>query len=73
MQLVSIPTGLRDDEELATKSLFEACLGHTFVVQAIQPIEGSRYLVELYVGHVVGTKDFMHSIWVEPEHLVRAG
>ncbi|WP_053235457.1 hypothetical protein [Sandaracinus amylolyticus] len=73
VRLVSVPDGLRDDEQLSTKSLFEACLGRTFVVQAIQPMEGSRFLVELHVGHVVGTQDFVHSIWVEPDHLARVG
>ncbi|MBA3393748.1 MAG: hypothetical protein H0T89_13960 [Deltaproteobacteria bacterium] len=56
VKLVGIPPGLRDDEDLQTRSLFEKCLGQTFVVQAYEPAtraDGSEYpLFELHVGDV---------------------
>lgn len=73
VRLVALPPGLRDDDDLQTKSVFEACLGQTFVIHAYDPavrLDGSPYpLYELHVGHVVGAQDFEHSIWVEPAYL----
>ena len=75
VKLVGMPPGLRDDDDLATRSLFAACLGHVFVVKAADPVthdDGSVHaLYELHVGHIVGGQDFEHSIWVEPEYLER--
>ena len=73
VRLVGAPPGLRDDDDLKTKSLFEACIGKVFEVKACDPAtrsDGTPYpLVELHVGDVLGVQDFEHSIWVEPEYL----
>ncbi|HEY5925508.1 MAG TPA: hypothetical protein VIV11_27675 [Kofleriaceae bacterium] len=70
VKLIGVPPGLRDDEDLKTKTLFEKCLGRTFVVKAIDTIEGLPHpMVELHVGHVEGGEDFEQSIWVEPIYL----
>ena len=70
VKLIGVPPGLRDDEDLQTKSLFEQCLGRSFVVHAVDTVEGLPYpLIELHVGEVVGVESFGHTIWVEPEYL----
>ena len=72
--LIGVPPGLRDDDDLQTKSLFDKCLGKTFVVKAIDTIEGLPHpMIELHVGHVEGGEDFEQSIWVEPQYLERVG
>ena len=73
VKMIGCPPNLRDDEDLQTKSLFEACVGKTFEVKGVETVPGSTtVLCELHVGHVVGVQDFEHSIWVEPEYLERA-
>ena len=71
--LIGCPPNLRDDDDLKTKSLFEACVGKTFEVKGIETVtrsDGTTFgLCELHVGHIVGAQDFEHSIWVEPEYL----
>ena len=62
VRIVQIPAGLRDDEDLRTKSLFELCLGRSFPVAEIE-----RGLIKLDVGKVVGEPSYMHTIWIEPE------
>ena len=70
VKLIGVPPDLRDDEDLQTKTLFEKCLGRTFVVKAIDVIDGLPHpMVELHVGHVEGGDDFEQSIWVEPIYL----
>ena len=70
VKLIGVPPDLRDDEDLKTKTLFEKCLGRTFVVKAIDTIDGLPHpMVELHVGHVEGGEDFEQSIWVEPQYL----
>jgi len=59
--LIDVPPGLRDHRELATRSLFEACVGKSFVVSGV---EGGY--AELDVGTLLGAQ---HTIWVEPKYL----
>lgn len=69
--LIGIPSNLKDDTELQTRSLFEKCLGRSFPVVDIKPVEGLTYqLVQLDVGHVLGKAEYLDSIWVEPEYLL---
>jgi hypothetical protein len=71
VKLIGIPAGLKDDEDLQTRSLFERCLGETFVVAGLETPEGLPHqLVQLDVGHVVGRASYLETIWVEPEYLV---
>ena len=70
VKLIGIPAGLKDDEDLQTRSLFERCLGGTFVVGGVETVEGLPHqLVQLDVGHVVGRAWYLETIWVEPEYL----
>ena len=72
VKLIGVPPGLRDDEDLPTKTLFEKCIGRTFIVKSIDTIDGLTHpMIELHVGHVEGGPDFEQSIWVEPEYLER--
>jgi hypothetical protein len=70
VKLIGIPPGLQDDEDLQTRTLFEKCLGQTFVVIAVESVEGlSNPLAKLDVGHVLQEESWKHTIWVEPEYL----
>jgi hypothetical protein len=55
--LVDLPPGLRDH----TRSLFEACIGKSFVVTGVEAGH-----VELDVGALLDAK---HVIWVETKYL----
>ena len=63
VRMVGVPDGLKDSPDFATKSTFEKCVGHEFV------IEGSNEfgMAELVIESVSG--NFGESIWVEPEFL----
>jgi hypothetical protein len=68
--LIGIPANLHDDEELQTRTLFQKCLGHAFVIAAVESFEGVPFpLARIDVGHVLGTPPWEHTIWVEQEHL----
>ena len=70
VKLVGIPPLLIDTEELPTRTLFEKCLGRTFVVVGLEHIEGLPYpLARLDVGHVLGEETWKHTICVEPRYL----
>jgi len=70
VKLVGMPPALPEDAEFKTRSLFEKCLGKTFIVAGFQNVEGLSYaLVQLDVGDVLGEASYMHSIFVEPECL----
>ena len=70
VKLIGIPPGLRDQDDLPTLTLFEKCLGQSFVVTEMETVEGLPYqLAELEVGHILGKKAWEHTIWVEPEYL----
>jgi hypothetical protein len=70
MKLVGIPPNLSDEDDMPTRTLFEKCLGKSFVVVAVESVEGVLYpLAKLDVGHVIGEESWKHTIWVEPEYL----
>ncbi|MFY9843640.1 MAG: hypothetical protein WA718_05610 [Terriglobales bacterium] len=70
VRLIGIPPDAHDDEELATRTLFEKCLGRTFTVAGFETVEGLPYrLVQLDVGHILGQDPHLQTIWVEPEYL----
>ena len=49
-----------------TRSTFEKCLGHEFIVEGFQ-----KDWVELVVGSVTGIE--YETIWIEPEYLELVG
>jgi hypothetical protein len=68
--LIGIPPNLRDDKELMTRTLFEKCLGKSFVIAEMESFEGVPFpLAKLDVGHVLGNEPWKHTIWVEAEYL----
>jgi hypothetical protein len=70
VRLVGIPLDVHDDEKLQTRTLFEKCLGETFIVAGLETVEGLPFqLVQLDVGHVCGKASYLETIWVEPEYL----
>jgi hypothetical protein len=69
-KLVGIPRNLKDEEDLRTRTLFEKCLGQTFVVAGVESIDGLPVpLARLDVGHLIEEESWKHTIWVEPEYL----
>jgi hypothetical protein len=55
VKLVGIPPDVRDKDDMQTRTLFEKCLGQTFVVADIESFDGVPFpLAKLDVGHVVG-------------------
>jgi hypothetical protein len=70
VKIIEIPAGLKNDKDLQTRSLFERCLGESFVITELVSADGlSHQLVQLDVGHVVGRSPYLETIWVEPEFL----
>ena len=64
VEVIAVPDRLPPG--MGTRALFEACVGRTFAVVGVE-----NGLLELEVGDVVGEQKFMHSIWIEPECIVR--
>lgn len=70
VKLVGIPPDVRDKDDMQTRTLFEKCLGQTFVVSDVESFDGVPFpLAKLDVGQVVGKQPWEHTIWVEPEYL----
>jgi hypothetical protein len=63
VRLIGIPDGLEDRDDLPTKSAFEKCLGHEFVVAGFNKIGMAELNIESVTGSVGET------IWVESEFL----
>ena len=64
------PPKLQDDEELQTRTLFQKCLGQSFVIAAAECFDGVPFpLAKIDVGHVIGKQSWEHTIWVEREYL----
>lgn len=69
-KLIGIPPDAHDGDECKTRTLFEKCLGQSFVISAVESFEGVPFpLARIEVGHVVGKQPWEHSIWVEREYL----
>jgi hypothetical protein len=70
VKLIGVPPNVRDDAELQTRTLFEKCLGESFLIEAMRQVDGLPHeLAQLNVGHVLGKSPCMHTIWVEEEYL----
>jgi hypothetical protein len=61
VRVIKIPTGL----PVESQSVFELCVGRCF---AVERIEGDGR-IELLVGHVLGAKDFEHSLYLWPDEV----
>ena len=73
-KLIGIPPDVQDDEELKTRSLFEKCLGQSFVISAVETFDGVSFpLARIDVGHVIGKESWEHTIWVERDYLELEG
>jgi hypothetical protein len=69
VKLIAIPPNLHDDEELQTRTLFERCLGRSFVISAVESFDGVPFPVaRIDVGQVIGKELWEHTIWVEREY-----
>jgi hypothetical protein len=69
-KFIGIPPNVRDDGELQTRTLFEKCLGHSFVIAGVESFDGVPFpLARIDVGHVIGKESWEHTIWVEREYL----
>ena len=71
IRVTGIPPDVRDyeenpadDEELETKTVFERCLGRTFVIDDFDEVR-----VELLVGRVMGRPRYEQSIWLESQYV----
>jgi hypothetical protein len=63
VEIAMIPAALPEGD-LRTRSLFEVCGGRIFPIVGFQ-----AHLLEVEVGEVLGGAPYMHSIWIEPEHV----
>ena len=69
-KLIGIPPDAHDNEELKSRSLFEKCLGESFVISAVETFDGVPFpLARSDVGDVIGKEPWEHTIWVEQEYL----
>jgi hypothetical protein len=56
VKLIGIPPNLQDDEDLQTHTLFQRCLGQSFLVVAVETVEDVESpLARLDMGHVSGS------------------
>jgi len=61
---------VRDDERFRTRTLFDKCLGKSFVIAAIDSFEGLPFpLARIEIGRELGKEFRGHTIWVELEYL----
>jgi len=63
MRLVGVPDGLEDYPDFPTKSTFERCVGHEFVISGLNEVG----MAELDIQSVTGSVG--ETIWVEQRFL----
>jgi hypothetical protein len=63
VRLVGVPDGLEDYPDFPTKSTFERCVGHDFVIEGFNDVG----MAELDIQSVTGSGG--ETIWVEPRFL----
>lgn len=63
VRLVGVPDGLEDYPDFPTKSTFERCVGHEFVIAGFNELGMAELEIESVTGSVGET------IWVEPRFL----
>jgi hypothetical protein len=64
VEVLSVPGSLPSG--MGTQELFAACVGRVFPIEGIE----DNGLLELHVGKVVGEESYMHSIWIEADHVL---
>jgi hypothetical protein len=64
VEVLSVPGSLPSG--MGTQELFAACVGRVFPIEGIE----DNGLLELHVGEVVGEESYMHSIWIEADHVL---
>jgi hypothetical protein len=74
VRLIGIPRDVHNNtdqiEGLQTRTLFENCLGKVFRIEELEHPEGiDGPLARLGVGHILGKKPYLDTIWVESEYL----
>ena len=70
VRLIGIPPDVHDDGDLRTRTLFEKCLGQSFVISAVESFNGVPFpLAKIDVGHVLGRRPWEHTLWVEGKYL----
>ena len=67
VRVISIPPDLPEGE-IGTRSLFALCVGRSFPVISVH-----GELLELHVGEVLKQPAYLHSIWIEFEHVEHLG
>jgi hypothetical protein len=63
VRLIDVPDGLEDYPDFPTKSTFEKCVGHEFVIAGFNDVG----MAELEIRSVTGSVG--ETIWVEPRFL----
>ncbi|HEX3741663.1 MAG TPA: hypothetical protein VHV29_18340 [Terriglobales bacterium] len=63
VRIIGMPDGLEESPDFSTRSTFEKCLGHEFVVASFNQFG----MAELEIQSITG--NFGESIWVEPKFL----
>jgi hypothetical protein len=64
VEVVAVPESLPSG--MGTQALFEACVSRVFPIASIN----ENGLLELHVGEVVGEESYIHSIWIETDHVL---
>ncbi len=60
VRLTGVPEGLKNDPDLPTKSIFEKCVGHEFVIGGFNEVGMAELGIESVTGSV------SEAIWVDP-------
>lgn len=63
VRLAGVPDGLEDYPDFPTKSTFERCVGHEFVIAGFNKVGMAELEIESVTGSVGET------IWIEPRFL----
>ncbi len=68
VEVIRVPPGIHDKDDLNTKSVFEKYVGHIFDVIEVENVEGlGTILVRLDVGDILGKQSWEDTIWIEPD------
>jgi hypothetical protein len=63
VRVIAIPDGLENFPDLPTKSIFEKCIGHEFVIAGFNEVGMAELNIQAVTGSVGET------IWIEPKFL----
>ena len=57
VRVVEIPAGMRDEDDLRTKTLFELCLGQSFPITELE-----HGFIKLDIGEVMGEPAYANNL-----------